>query len=101
MEPQYRNDFMSSEADIESFRRSTVWQDILQEIGNWQTRITENLLEPTFSEGTEKMIMSKSDRTLYDEMLRANFQALERCKTVLDVIQEIIKQNKGERDGCR
>ena len=90
------NTFRSTGFAFEEFLKSTLWQDMLQELSTWERRVMEELAEPTFDINTGKMVMGKAERVLYDEMLRGNRQAFERFKQLPHVIMAIIKDREQE-----
>lgn len=92
------NIFRSSAHAFEEFVKSTLWQDMLQEISTWERRILEELAEPTFDMNSGKMVMGKAERVLYDEMLRGNYQALDRFRQLPDIIMQIIKEQEDKKD---
>lgn len=86
------NDFRSTAFQFREFTESLVWQDILQELSNWENRIMEELAAPTFDPNTGQMVMGKSERGLYDEMLRGSLKALDHMRMIPTIILEIIEQ---------
>ena len=93
------NKFRSSPFLMKDFMEGTVWQDILQELQNWENRIMEELAAPTFDASTGQMIMGKSDRVLYDEMLRGCLKAIDNMRTIPSIIVEIQEQQLEPKQG--
>ena len=92
------NEFKSSGGAFEEFLKSTLWQDMMQEIDTWERRVLEELAEPTFDMNTGKMVMAKDERVLYDEMLRGSRQAFDRFRELPNVILQIIKDRENEME---
>ena len=93
---QYNNQFKSSVADLEAFEKSVIWSDVKQELINWETRITEELLNATFDPASGQMTMDPVTRALYDEGLRGSHKALQEMREIITVIKDIVLQNKEE-----
>jgi hypothetical protein len=86
--------FLSSKHAFEEFLKSSIWQDILQELSTWEARVMQELAEPTFDLSTGKMAMGKEERVLYDEMLRGNLQAFARFRLIPHVILQILEEQE-------
>ena len=98
---QYNNDFRCSSQAFADFLSGALWQDMLQELHNWEKRITEEVMNITFDPSTGQMAMSSSERVLYDEGLRGSYRAIQEMKLLPVTIMEIIQQNqelKNERE---
>lgn len=94
------NNFRSTEAQLEEFSKSFIWQDLLQELRNWQNRIQENLSAPSFDSNTGRMVLQKQERVLYDEMLRGSLHALSQVEQLPEIVLEIVKQNNKENENA-
>lgn len=90
------NNFRCGWFQFKDFIDSPLWQDILQEIQNWENKIVEELTVPTYDAAAGKMEMSQPERAMYDEMLRGHLRALGEVKRIPSTIMEIIEQSKQE-----
>ena len=88
------NEFRSTVLQFEEFLESCVWKDILQELKNWENRIMLELAAPTFDPNTGHMVMGKSERGLYDEMLRGSLKAVDNMRMIPVIIMEILAQQQ-------
>ena len=91
---QCNNEFRSSSHAFADFMGSVLWQDILQELTNWEQRITEEVMNLTFDPATGQMAMGSQERILYDEGLRGSYRAIQEMKLLPVTIMEIIQQNQ-------
>ena len=86
------NNYRSTYNQLKAFTDSMVWKDILQELQNWENRIMEELATPSFDANTGQLVMGKSERVLYDEMLRGSLKALDNMRMIPFIIMEILEQ---------
>jgi hypothetical protein len=96
------NEYRSTPLQFKEFVEGLVWQDILQELQNWENRIMQELAAPTFDPNTGQMVMGKSERVLYDEMLRGSLKAVDNMRMIPVIIIEILEQQqatKEQKDG--
>ena len=90
------NNFRCGWYQFKDFIESPLWQDMLQEMQNWENKIIEELAMPTFDSASGQMAMGKHERVLYDEMLRGHVRALSEVRRLPNTIMEIIEQSKQE-----
>ena len=91
------NKFRCTALQIQEFVDGHLWQDILQELSNWENRLMEELAAPTFDATTGQMAMGRAERVLYDEMLRGCIKAIDNMRMLPFIIQEIVEQTKPEK----
>lgn len=88
------NEYRCSSFQFKEFLEGMVWQDILQELKNWENRIMQELAAPTFDPNTGLMVMGKAERVLYDEMLRGSLKAVDNMRMIPFIILEILEQQR-------
>ena len=95
------NKFRCTSEQLQEFSEGFLWQDILQELENWEHRLLMELANPTFDATTGRMAMGKDERILYDEMLRGSLKAIDNMRLIPVIIQGIIEQTKRETENER
>lgn len=91
-----KNNFRCSYAQFEDFTESMLWQDMLQEIDNWEQKILNELAAPTFDTSSGEMTFSLHERTLFDEMQRGHLRALAYARQLPYIIMNHIEQSNQE-----